>query len=168
MAADPSPIEMSVSAEGIRALGRALAAEEDGKALRKELAANMRAALNPAAERAKTGIMSMRSEGHTAGPGLRTAIAKKIRPEVKLGGRWTGARVKAKKTPGLRGFANAPKRTQRPGGFRTKDWNGNWRTQIGKFDWYDRAMAGRDAVYKQAVLDAMEAMARRVAERNQE
>jgi hypothetical protein len=166
--ADPSPIEMSVSAEGIQALGRALAAEEDGKALRKELAANMRAALNPAAERAKTGIMSMRSDGHNAGPGLRTAIAKKIRPEVKLGGRWTGARVKAKKTPGLRSFANAPKRTQRPGGWRTKDWNGSWRTQVGKFDWFDRAMAGRDDVYKQAVLEAMEAMARRVAERAHE
>lgn len=166
--ADPSPIEMSVSVEGIQALGRALAAEEDGKALRKELAANMRAALNPAAERAKTGIMSMRSEGHGAGPGLRTAIAKKIRPEVKLGGRWSGARVKAKKTPGLRGFANAPKRTQRPGGWRTKDWNGSWRTQVGKFDWFDRAVAGRDEVYKRAVLDAMEAMARRVAERAQE
>jgi hypothetical protein len=128
----------------------------------------MRGALNPAADRAKTGIMSMRSEGHTAGPGLRTAIAKKIRPEVKLGGRWTGARVKAKKTPGLRGFANAPKRTQRPGGWRTKDWNGSWRTQVGKFDWFDRAMAGRDDVYKQAVLEAMEAMARRIADRARE
>jgi hypothetical protein len=166
--AEPSPLDVSVSVDGIQALGRALSAEADGKALRKELAKNMRGALNPAADRAKTGIMSMRSEGHTAGPGLRTAIAKKIRPEVKLGGRWTGARVKAKKTPGLRGFANAPKRTQRPGGWRTKDWNGSWRTQVGKFDWFDRAMAGRDDVYKQAVLDAMEAMARRIADRARE
>jgi hypothetical protein len=166
--AEPSPLDVSVSVDGIQALGRALSAEADGKALRKELAKNMRGALNPAADRAKTGIMSMRSEGHTSGPGLRTAIAKKIRPEVKLGGRWTGARVKAKKTPGLRGFANAPKRTQRPGGWRTKDWNGSWRTQVGKFDWFDRAMAGRDDVYKQAVLDAMEAMARRIADRARE
>jgi hypothetical protein len=166
--AEPSPLDVSVSVDGIQALGRALSAEADGKALRKELAKNMRGALNPAADRAKTGIMSMRSEGHTAGPGLRTAIAKKIRPEVKLGGRWTGARVKAKKTPGLRGFANAPKRTQRPGGWRTKDWNGSWRTQVGKFDWFDRAMAGRDDVYKQAVLEAMEAMARRIADRARE
>jgi hypothetical protein len=166
--AEPSPLDVSVSVDGIQALGRALSAEADGKALRKELAKNMRGALNPAADRAKTGIMSMRSEGHTAGPGLRTAIAKKIRPEVKLGGRWTGARVKAKKTPGLRGFANAPKRTQRPGGWHTKDWNGSWRTQVGKFDWFDRAMAGRDDVYKQAVLEAMEAMARRIADRARE
>ncbi|HEY5833589.1 hypothetical protein [Streptomyces sp.] len=165
MAGDGLPIEMSVTAEGIQALGRALAAEEDGKALRKELAKNMRTALNPAAEMAKSGIMSMRSQGGHAGPGLRTAIAKKVRPEVKLGGMWTGARVKAKKTPAVRGFRNAPKRTQKVGGWRTKSFDGEWRTQIGKFDWFDRAMAGRNEVYKRAVLDAMEEMARRIADR---
>lgn len=163
--AGPSPIEMSVSVEGIQALGRALSAEADGKALRKELAANLRAALNPAAEMAKSGIMSMRSEGHGQGPGLRQAIAKKVKPEVKLGGRWTGARVKAKKTPNIRHFPNAPKRTQKIGGFRTKDWNGTWRVQVGKFDWFDRAMAGRNEVYKRAVHEAMEAMAARIADR---
>jgi len=135
--ADRSPIEMGVTVEGIEALGRALAAEADGKALRKELAANLRGALAPAADLAKSGIMAMRSEGPAESPGLRTAIAKKIRPEVKLGGRWTGARVKAKKTPTVRGFRNAPKRTQRPGGWRTKSWDGSWRTQIGKFDFDD-------------------------------
>lgn len=162
-----APLDMSVSVEGIQALGRALSAEADGKALRKELAKNMRTALNPAAELAKNGIMSMRSDGHgPGGPGLRQAIAKKIRPEVKLGGRWTGARVKSKKTPNIRGFRNAPKRTQRPGGWRTTSWNGSWRTQIGKFEWFDRAMTGRDEVYRQAVHEAMEAMARRIAERD--
>jgi hypothetical protein len=168
MAEEPAPLRVSVSVEGIESLGRALAAEEDGKALRKELAKNMRAALNPAADMAKSGIMSMRSDGTGQGPGLRSAIAKKIRPEVKLGGRWTGARVKSKKTPAIRNFPNAPKRTQKVGGWRTKSWNGSWREQIGKFQWFDRAMAGRDEVYKQAVHEAMEAMARRIAERAQE
>jgi hypothetical protein len=165
--AEHSPIEMQVSAEGIQRLGRALAAEEDGKQLRKELAANMRGALQPAADMAKSNVMSMRSEhGAGGGPGLRQAIAKKVRPEVKLGGRWSGARVKAKKTPNIRDFRNAPKRTQKSGGWRTRSWGGEWRTQIGRFQWFDRAMAGREAHYKQAVLDAMEAMARRVVERN--
>ncbi len=166
---DPSPIEMQVSAEGIQRLGRALAAEEDGKALRKELAANMRAALQPAADMAKSNVMSMRSEhGAGGGPGLRQAIAKKVKPEVKLGGRWSGARVKAKKTPNVRNFRNAAKRTQKPGGWRTQSWGGTWRLQIGRFEWFDRAMAGRQHYYQQAVLAAMEAMARRVAERNRE
>jgi hypothetical protein len=165
MAEERSPIEMGVSVEGFQALGRALAAEADGKALRKELAANLRGALAPAADLAKSGIMGMRSEGPSESPGLRTSIAKKIKPEVKLGGRWSGARVKAKKTPTVRGFRNAPKRTQRTGGWRTKSWDGTWRTQVGKFQWFDRAMAGRDALYKQRILDAMEAMARRIADR---
>lgn len=161
------PIGMGVSVEGIQALGRALAAEEDGKALRKELAANLRGALQPAADLARGNIMGMRSvHGAGAGPGLRQAIAKKIRPEIKLGGRWTGARVKAKKTPNIRGFRNAPKRTQKVGGWRTKSWDGTWRVQVGKFDWFDRAMRGRDEVYRRRVLDAMEAMARRIAERS--
>jgi hypothetical protein len=155
---DPSPIEMSVSVEGIQALGRALSAEADGKALRKELAANLRAALNPAAEMAKSGVMSMRSEGRGQGPGLRQAIAKKVargearRPVDRRPGQ-------GEEDPEHRGFPNAPKRTQKIGGFRTKDWNGNWRVQVGKFDWFDRAMAGRNEVYKQAVHEAMEAMA---------
>lgn len=166
--AGPSPVDVSVSTEGIAALDRALRAEEDGKALRKELAKNMRQALGPAAELAKTGIMSMASAGlSTSSPGLRSSIAKKIRPEVKLGGRWSGARVKAKKTPGLRGFANAPRRTQRrAGGWRTQSWgNGVWRTQNGKQLWFDHAMEGREAEYRQAVHEAMEAMARRIADR---
>jgi hypothetical protein len=166
--AGQSPLEVTVSAEGIRRLGQALREEEDGKALRKELAKNMRQALGPAAELAKSGIMSMSSAGlSTSSPGLRTGIARKVRPEVKLGGMWTGARVKAKKTPGLRGFANAPKRTQRRGGgWRTLSFGHEpWRTQHGKQHWFDHAMEGRQAEYQQAVAAAMEAMARRIADR---
>lgn len=159
-------LDVTVSSDGIRALGDALKAEADGKALRKELAKNMRDALKPAAELAKSGIMSMASAGPSTSPSMKTAIAKKIRPEVKLGGRWSGARVKAKKTPGLRGFANAPKRTQRPAGWRTQSFgNGVWRNQTGKVLWFDHAMDGQQDRYRQAVHEAMEAMARRIADR---
>lgn len=161
-----NPIDLSVSAEGIRALGAALKAEADGKELRKELARNMRDALAPAAALAKSGIMAMSSSGPGTSPALRSAIAKKIRPEVKLGGRWTGARVKAKKTPNVRGFANAAKRTQSASGWRTQSWgNGVWRNQTGKLQWFDRAMDGRQQQYKEAVHAAMESMARRIADR---
>jgi hypothetical protein len=166
--ADNRLLDVSVSTEGIAALDRALRAEEDGKALRKELAKNMRDALKPAAELAKSGVMSMSSSsaGPSSSPALRSTIAKKIKPEVKLGGRWSGARVKAKKTPGLRGFANAPRRTQRSAGWRTQTFgNGSWRVQRGKVLWFDHAMEGRQAQYKQAVHEAMEAMARRIASR---
>lgn len=161
------PIRVEVTANGIRQLGDALKAEADGKALRRELAKNMREVLKPAATQAKSGIMAMSSAGLGKGPSLRSGIAKKIRPEVKLGGMWTGARVKAKKTPGLRGFANAPRRTQRrQGGWRTLTFGKEpWRTQQGKPKWFDRAMDGQHARYREAVREAMQAMADRIASR---
>jgi hypothetical protein len=158
--------DVTVTTDGIRLLAAALRDEEDGKALRKELAKNMRDALKPGAERAKSGVMAMNSAGGGTGPGLRSAIAKKIRPEVKLGGRWSGARIKARKTPGIRGFANAPKRTQRPSGWRTQTFgNGVWRTQHGKNKWFDNSLQGLNGPAREAVHEAMEAMARRIAER---
>jgi hypothetical protein len=160
-------VEVTVSIEGFAALNRALRAEEDGRQLRRELGRNMRKSLQPAVERAAAGIMSMASAGHDTSPALRPTIAKKIRPEVKLGGRWTGARVKARKTPNVRGFANAPKRTQRAAGWRTQTFgNGTWRVQHGKVEWFDRAMAPHGPEYRRAVHEAMEDMAKRIAERS--
>ena len=166
MASGP-PFDLTVTHEGLDALVRAIRREEDGKLLRKELAKNMRDALRPGAAMAKSGIMSMPSAGTGMGPGLRAGIAKKIRPEVKLGGRWTGARVKAFKTPGLRGFANAPKRTnRRDGGWRTLTYGREpWRTQTGKRQWFDEAFENDAARHRAAVYEAMEDMARRLAAR---
>ncbi|MEU3972403.1 hypothetical protein [Streptomyces bacillaris] len=167
MAGGGPPFDLTVSHEGLTALVRAIRREEDGKLLRKELAKNMRDALRPGAAMAKSGIMAMPSAGTGMGPGLRAGIAKKIRPEVKLGGRWTGARVKAFKTPGLRGFANAPKRTnRRDGGWRTLTYGREpWRTQVGKRQWFDEAFENDADRHRAAVYDAMESMARRLAAR---
>ncbi|MFF1417475.1 hypothetical protein [Streptomyces sp. NPDC058280] len=164
------PFDLQVTHEGLDALVRAIRAEADGKQLRKELARNMRGALKPGAVMAKSGIMAMSSAGMGTGPSLRAAIAKKIRPEVKLGGRWSGARVKAFKTPGIRGFTNAPKRTnRRNGGWRTLTYGREpWRTQIGKRQWFDRAFENDTDQYTRAVHEAMEDMARRLASRAQQ
>lgn len=161
------PVDVIVSMEGLDQLVRAIRAEDDGKVLRKELAASLRQALKPAAAEARSGIMSM-SAVMTESPALRSSIAKRIRPEIKLGGRWTGARVRARKTRGIRDFANAPKRTQRANGWRTQIFgSGVWRVQHGKVQWFDRAMSPNSPAYKKAVAEAMEAMARRIANRTQ-
>ncbi|MFG2276974.1 hypothetical protein ACGFNY_45365 [Streptomyces chartreusis] len=154
--------------QGLNALVRALRAEEDGKQLRKDLAKNMREALKPGAAEAKSSIMAMPTQAaRPVTPALRTAIAKKIRPEVKLGGRWSGARVKAFKTKNIRGFPNAPKRTNRAGGWRHPVFGNRdvWVTQHGKRDWFDDAFKGREGIYREAVEQAMEDMARRIANR---
>lgn len=167
MASGGPPFRLGVEThDGLAALTRALRAEEDGKALRKDLAKNMREALKPGAQQAKNSIMAMVSV-HGASPPLRTSIARKIRPEVKLGGRWSGARVKAFKTKNIRGFANAPKRTNRASGWRHPVWGSRdvWAHQRGKLEWFDRAFQGREALYKAAVEQAMEDMAQRIANR---
>ncbi|MFC8290073.1 hypothetical protein ACFUJ0_06075 [Streptomyces sp. NPDC057242] len=168
MAGGGPPFELEVDAhEALAALSRAIRAEADGKELRKDLAKNMREALKPAATEAKGGIMAMGSAGLSTSPALRSAIAKKIRPEVKLGGRWSGARIKAFKTKNVRGFANAPKRTNRARGWRHLVYGraDSWVTQHGKTDWFDDAMAGVGPNAKEAVERAMEDMARRLASR---
>lgn len=167
MAGSGPPFDLRVTHEGLEALVRAIREEEDGKVLRKELAKNMRDALKPGAAQAKSNIMGMPSNGTNHGAGLRSGIAKKIRPEVKLGGRWSGARVKAFKTPGLRGFANAAKRTnRRDGGWRTLTWGHEpWRTQVGKRQWFDESFENDAATYRAAVHEAMESMAARLASR---
>jgi len=165
MAADP-PLDVTVSTTGLDSLVRAIRAEEDGKALRKELAKGLREALKPAAAAAKSGIRGMPAAGTgNSSPALRPAIAAKIRPEVKLGGRWTGARVKAFKTPALRRFPNAPKRTQKET-WRARSWGRDeWREQRGKPGWFDDPMHANKAAYMRAVHDAMESMAERLASR---
>lgn len=157
-------LAVKVQVEGLHALGRALKAEEDGKQLRREVTRNMRDALQPAVADARSGIMSMPATG-TASPGLRSEIAKKIRPEVRLSGRSTGARVRAKKIR-TRNFANAPKRTQQAKGWRHRVFGTDeWVTQQGKVDWFDRAMDGKRDLYRAACQEAMEAMAERIARR---
>jgi hypothetical protein len=159
------PVEFSVHEERLRALGRALRAEEDGKTLRKELVKNLRDALKPAADEAKAAIKSMPSSGaRHGGMSLRNEVAKKVAIEVRLGGRSVGAKVKAKKTPGVRGFANAPKRLNRAKGWRHPFFGDKerWYSQLGKVDWFDGPMRAGKPRYRQAVIDAMEATARKI------
>lgn len=168
MASGGLPFELGVDAhEGLAALTRAIRAEADGKDLRKDLAKNMREALKPSAALAKSGIMAMSSAGPGTSPALRSSIARKIRPEVKLGGRWSGARIKAFKTKTVRGFPNAPKRTNRARGWRHLVYGrpDSWVTQHGKTKWFDHAMRGVEPNAREGVERAMEDMARRLAAR---
>ncbi|MBZ3918202.1 hypothetical protein [Streptomyces acidiscabies] len=168
MAGGGPPFALGIEThEGLAALTRAIRAEEDGKQLRKELARDMRDALKPGAAEAKSSVMSIASAGLPTSPALRSSVAKKIRPEVKLGGRWSGARVKAFKTRNVRNFPNAPKRLNRAGGWRHPVYGNRevWVQQHGKVDWFDRAFEGREGQYRAAVEAAMENMARRIAQR---
>ncbi|MEU9220137.1 hypothetical protein AB0D47_26770 [Streptomyces sp. NPDC048376] len=166
--ADTSGLGLELTSSNLRAVGRALRAEEDGKELRKELTRNMREALKPGAARAKSSIMSMASTTPHAGPALKTSIARKIRPEVRITGKFPGAKIKAFKTKNLRNFPNAPKRTNRASGWRHPVYGNRevWVQQNGKVGWFDRAFEGQDAYYRRQVQFALAAMVNRIASRS--
>ncbi|MFF0510955.1 hypothetical protein [Streptomyces sp. NPDC004250] len=166
--ADTSRLHLELTPTNLRNISRALRAEEDGKELRKELTRNMREALKPGAAQAKSAIMSMASTTPHDGPALKTSIARKIRPEVRISGKFPGAKIKAFKTKNLRNFPNAPKRTNRASGWRHPVYGNRevWVQQTGKADWFDRAFEGQDAHYKRQVQFALADMVNRIASRS--
>lgn len=161
-------LSLELTPENLRAISKALKAEEDGKQLRKELTRNMRDALKPGAVDAKSAIMSMASATPHGGPALKSAIARRIRPEVRISGKFPGAKVKAMKTPNIRGFANAAKRTNRASGWRHPVYGSRevWVHQHGKVKWFDRAFEGQEAHYQRAVQFALADMVNRIASRS--
>ncbi len=165
--AGQAPVDLNVTTEGLQALGRALGAEADGKALRRDLAKDMRKALAPAVDAARSELMSMGSHGlPRQGEPLRRAVAKQIKAEARLSGRSTGARIKARKRGMPRGFDNAPKRLNSNKGWRRQVFGrGAWVQQMGRPGWFDDTVARDVARYRAAVVAAMEAAARRIAGR---
>ena len=165
--ADEAPISIELDMKrGIDSLVRAIRAEQNGKVLRRELASEMRDALKPAAQAAKSSIMGMSSSGRgSASPPLRTAIARRIAPQIRLSGRSTGAKVRARKLNNIRDFYNAPKRTNRASWRRPVFNTDEWTDQVGKPNWFDDAMQDKAPQAKEGVVNAMESMAKRLAQR---
>lgn len=160
-------LELSVDQQALAALGRALAAEADGKALRRELAANLRKAVEPAKQAAVGELMSMATGGMAHGEEpLRVAVARQVKAEARLSGRSTGVRLKAMKKRMPREFHNAPKRLNSVKGWRHQVFGRDvYVEQTGKPGWFDDPIAQDKDEYRQAVLDAMESMAQRISER---
>lgn len=166
--ASRASLNLRLTPQNLRNISNALRAEEDGKELRKELTRNMREALKPGAAAAKSNIMSMGSATPHGGPALKSSIARKIRPEVRISGKFPGAKIKAFKTPNVRGFANAAKRTNRASGWRHPVYGNReqWVQQTGKVKWFDRAFEGQRNTYEHAVKSALADMVNRIAERS--
>lgn len=158
-------IRIEVKADDLAALARSIRNEVDGKKLVRGLTADIRKALRPAVDEAKSSIMSMSSLGIPAeGEPLRSAIARQVKAEVRASGQKAGARVKARKRGMPRGFANAPKRTNRVAGWRHPVYGSadNWAHQIGKPNWFDDAMRRHHRGVRDAVVHAMAESARRI------
>lgn len=159
------PVELSVDAQALKALGKALGAEADGKKLRRQLAKDLRTALEPALGEIRTGLMGMPSQGvmPTEGGPLRTEVLKHLKAEARLSGRSTGARIRLKKR-GPRGFEMAGRRLNRKKGWRHRVFGRDvWVKQIGRPGWFDDPTKENRARYRAAVLGVMNDTAARIA-----
>ncbi|GIH29095.1 hypothetical protein Aph01nite_74050 [Acrocarpospora phusangensis] len=158
-------IELSADQQALQALARALGREADGKKLRRDLAKELRQALQPAVGEIKAGLMSIGSGGLPAdGEPLRPAVARKIKAEARLSGRQTGARVRARRTEAVRGFRHAPKRLNSAKGWRRPVFGtGLWVVQLGKPGYFDDPLERRRGEFRTAVHKAMEDAAARIA-----
>lgn len=154
-----------VTADDLRDVGTALKYEEDGMRLRRQLAKELRDAVAPAVAEAKGRVLAIGSAGlpHDGGS-LRSAVASRVQTQARLTGKSAGVRVRARKSGMPRGFANAPKRLNRDGGWRHPVYGNRdvWVRQLGAPDWFDDPLQARKAEYRAAVERAVRGMADRI------
>lgn len=160
------PVELTVDQQSVKAVGDALKAEADGKALRRDLLRQMRTAAAPAVPDVQAAVHALPGT-MVASPGLRDAVASQVKVDARLSGHYTGVRVRigTKKDP--RGFKFAGRKMNRRRG-----WNhpvfGNrevWVNQTEGSEWFETTVAKRRDEVRAAVLDAVNAMAQRIADR---
>jgi hypothetical protein len=138
----------------------------------------MRDATRPAVLRAKSSIRGADLSGTRArtlanleaprraygvrSPRLRNSIANAIKAVVRSS--VPMVRIEVGKTPEVRGFENAGKRTQEPK-FRHPVFGNRevWVNQRGKKDWFRQAVLADTDRYKRATHDAMAEVARQLA-----
>jgi hypothetical protein len=162
-----SSIELSIDQKSIQVVTKALRAEADGKALRKELVADLRTAIAPGISEVQAKLRAIPHESGTrSSPPLGSYLASKVKPQVRMSGRATGVAVRIARTPQLRGFTFAAKRFNRDG-WRHKVFGREvWVEQTSPIrGYFDQTLGNGKAKYRAAVIQALEAMARRIAER---
>lgn len=161
-------VELSVEQDDLRRLVAALSELSDGKALRRELAKNLRDAVRPVVPEIQRGLMAVHSVGHGDGS-LRSTVAKGVTVAARLTQRSTGATIKVKRTPGLRGFSTAGRLLNRSGGWRHPVFGMDvWVAQKGNPGYFNNPINARRDQLRRAVVNAMEDMATRIATRVQQ
>lgn len=155
-------------ADALRALSKAMRAEEDGKQLRKDLIKDLRTAVAPGVSAVQGQLRSIpHTSAATSSPALGSYLASRVRTQVRLAGKAAGVRIRIQQTPALRGFRFAAKRLNRDG-WRHKVFGRDvWVEQTSPIrGYFDKTLSRDKAKYRAAVLRVMEDMARRVTARH--
>jgi len=158
------PVEYTVDQKAVHVIAAAMKAEEDGKALRRDLLREMRAVGKPLVPELQSAVRSVPAVT-TAAPGLRDAVAAGIKVGVRMSGKSTGIKVTVGATPGVRGFRFAGRALNRAKGWRHPVFGRDkWVQQAGK-QWFEPPLLARRDEVRTAVLTAVESMAQRIAAR---
>lgn len=157
------PVDMTIDERRLRDLARACRSLEDGKEIRKDIVKESRDVLNPVRNEARQSIRAMPSQGH-AGMRLRSTVAGKVVVDIKTGGKFPGATLRARKTPKVRKFRNAPKRLNSAAGWNHPAINNPDVSvhQVGKPDWFDGPTQRSKSKYRRAMRKVLEAHEKRI------
>ena len=182
MATARPPVELTVDQKAIVAVRKAMAAESDGKALRRDLLRDIRAAVAPAVPVLQAAVRALPDLSPAeSSPRLREAVAQQIKVGAALSGQNPGAKITVGTKRDPRGFRfagrrlNSPKgwrhpvfdRTKRAGGIRglLGQSEATWVVQYGNrgVRWFEPNSRARSDEYRVAVKSAVDAMAKRIA-----
>lgn len=169
MASKP-PVELTVDQRAIVAVRKAMAAEADGKALRRDLLRDIRAAVAPAIPELQAAVRQLPSNDPPSSPDLRDAVARQIKVGAALGGKNPGAKIKVGTKQDPRGFRFAGRRLNKPKGWRHPVFgrtDSPWVQQYGRrgVRWFEPAILKNRDEYRDGVRKAVDAMAERIAAR---
>lgn len=173
-AAHGAKVELNIDQRAMKALAKAVRAEADGKTLRKELIAELKAAVAPGVSAVqgklrsipRTSAAAWAHGGKESRQALGSYIASRTKAQVRLSGRSPGVKIRIPQTPNIRGFKMAARRLNRTH-WRHKVFGRDiWVTQQSPIPGYfdDTLADGRDE-YRKGVVKALESMARRIAAR---
>lgn len=161
------PVHLSLDQQALEAIDSVLTYELDGKQLKKDLAVNLRAAVEPALPVIRGELMAMGSAGPGVSPPLRATVLNNLSAKTRFSGDNPGVRVAISRRGMPRGFTDAARRLNRDEGWSHPLWGRPATSvqQIGAPGYFDRPLEERVDEMRDAVVQAVQDMADRIAGR---
>lgn len=155
-------IEVSIDQSKLIGLSKALKAEANSALLRKDLIANLRAAVQPGVSAVQQKLSAIPSGSTPGNPSLGGYLKTRVKTQVRLTGTKAGVRVRIPQTPNIRGFKMAARRLNRPS-WRHPVYGKAWVVQISPIPgFFDDTLAARKEEYRAAVIAACRKMSWRL------
>ena len=164
------PVDLSIDQRALLRVRDAMAAEADGKKLKRDLAKEIRNAVKPVVPELQGAVRNLPSLDSPASPDLRDAVARQIKVGSSFTNKNPGAKIKVGTRQDPRGFRFAGRRLNSPKGWRHPVFgrtDGEWVQQYGRrgVRWFEPPIVARRKEFQAAIRVAVDDMARRIASR---